>query len=376
MAGSDEERTVTEGTGDVTKATDWRRESRFYRGKPGVGWLFAVVAVPALLALIGWGGLDREAAESDELTLPTVNPTATLSATAGVPAPSTAQAAEGDFAPWSIVRSGNEFRIAGELPDEQTKKGLLDSLNLVLPGATVTDGLTVKPGVRTPDIAGLGGVFSAAVGIPDFNLTLDGDTLTLTGSAPAEAVRASAETYARTAFPNVNVVNEIEVTGAGETGASPTPASPASPTPASPGSPSPTVSPAPTAGAPAPAPAEGCGALQADITALLRTPITFRTDGFTVSPESARVLAAIADKVEACPNARLAVVGYTDNTGNDAINVPLSGNRAKAVADALVSGGVPAASVSSSGEGAADPVADNGTAEGRAQNRRVEITVS
>ena len=67
--------------------------------------------------------------------------------------------------------------------------------------------------------------------------------------------------------------------------------------------------------------------------------------------------------------------GYTDNTGNDAINVPLSGNRAKSVAD-LVSQGVAGNTVTSQGFGSADPIASNDTPDGRAQNRRVEIAVS
>ena len=87
-------------------------------------------------------------------------------------------------------------------------------------------------------------------------------------------------------------------------------------------------------------------------------------------------MAQIADRAKACPDAKLAVTGYTDNTGGDAVNAPLSARRAKSVADGLVSDGVAAAGVTSSGAGAANPVADNGTPAGRAKNRRVEIIVS
>ena len=52
------------------------------------------------------------------------------------------------------------------------------------------------------------------------------------------------------------------------------------------------------------------------------------------------MLTQVADKLKACPNAAVAVDGHTDNTGNDAINIPLSGNRAKSVADYLVAQGV------------------------------------
>ena len=340
MSGSEDDRTVT----------DWRTESRFYRRKPGAAWLWVFLAVPLLLALIGWGGLDR-AGKADELVLPTVDPSATLTASATPPAATgTADAGLG-YPPFSINRNGNSFTLSGQLPDADTKKGLLDTLGLVLPGATIADELTVTPGVKTPEVPALGGLFSDIVRIPDFNLKLEGDTLTLSGTAPAQSVKDSAESYATSAWPNVKVVNNIQVTGVT--------ASPPSATPA----------PGPGAGGP-------CATLQADITGLLRTPINFITNGAVLAPESQQLVGQIADNVKACPNVKVAVVGHTDNTGNDAINVPLSGNRAKSVAEALVSGGVTAGSVSSRGAGAANPVASNATPEGRSQNRRVEITVS
>jgi len=351
MPGSEEDRTVT----------DWRTESRFYRNKPGVGWLVAFLAIPALLALIGWGGLDR-ANRSDELALPSVAPSATLSVTAAAPTATATDTAvpAGGYPPWSITRSGNGLALSGALPDTDMKTGLVDVLKQVMPGFLIDDKLTVESGVTAPDAAALGGLFSAIVGIPDFDLKLDGDTVTLTGSAPAEAIKASAEEYAKKAWPNVKVVNDIEVA----TGATPTaPASAPPPTPA------PTAAPGPGAGG-------ACATLQADITGLLKTSITFASDGSSLAPESKRLVAQIADKVKACSDVKLSVVGHTDNTGNDAINVPLSASRAKAVADELVSDGVAADNVTSSGAGSANPVASNATPDGRAQNRRVEITVS
>ena len=70
------------------------------------------------------------------------------------------------------------------------------------------------------------------------------------------------------------------------------------------------------------------------------------------------------------------MIGHTDNTGTDAINNPLSENRAKSVAAYLVSQGIPADSVSSQGAGSSEPVANNDTEAGRAQNRRTEIMVN
>jgi peptidoglycan-binding protein ArfA len=159
----------------------------------------------------------------------------------------------------------------------------------------------------------------------------------------------------KAAWPKINVINELMVTASSST---PAPA----PAPAS---------------APAPAPAGGpCATLQADITSVLKTPINFRTDGFSLTPASQQQLTQIADKLKACPEPKVAVVGHTDNSGNDAINLPLSNSRAKAFADFLVSQGVGGDRVTSKGVGSAEPVAPNDTPPGKAQNRRVAITVS
>ncbi|MDO5535485.1 MAG: OmpA family protein [Propionibacteriaceae bacterium] len=71
----------------------------------------------------------------------------------------------------------------------------------------------------------------------------------------------------------------------------------------------------------------------------------------------------------------ITVTGHTDNTGTDAHNQGLSERRAQSVATALGSA-LPGVSISAAGKGASEPVADNGTEEGRAQNRRVVITTS
>ncbi|SDU19111.1 Outer membrane protein OmpA [Pseudomonas pohangensis] len=84
---------------------------------------------------------------------------------------------------------------------------------------------------------------------------------------------------------------------------------------------------------------------------------------------------AAALKSEA-PDATLALAGFTDSVGTDAYNQKLSERRAVAVANYLVAQGVPQASiVGVIGEGESNPVADNATAEGRAENRRVEIAI-
>ena len=79
--------------------------------------------------------------------------------------------------------------------------------------------------------------------------------------------------------------------------------------------------------------------------------------------------------VKQSPDTKIVVQGYTDSRGSDALNQKLSQRRAEAVRAMLVSHGVPSDRISAEGEGSANPIADNATAEGRADNRRVEIVV-
>lgn len=73
------------------------------------------------------------------------------------------------------------------------------------------------------------------------------------------------------------------------------------------------------------------------------------------------------------PNMRVRIVGHTDATGSDAVNNPLSLDRAQSVRDYLVGRGVAVGRIETAGHGEREPVASNDTEAGRAQNRRVEI---
>ncbi len=72
---------------------------------------------------------------------------------------------------------------------------------------------------------------------------------------------------------------------------------------------------------------------------------------------------------------KVSIEGHTDGTGTDKVNQPLSEKRAAAAMAYLVSKGVEADRMTSSGYGASQPVADNKTAAGKAKNRRVEIKI-
>ena len=104
--------------------------------------------------------------------------------------------------------------------------------------------------------------------------------------------------------------------------------------------------------------------------------VLFDTGKYTLKPDAKIKLAKVAGILQAYPNLKMQVEGYTDNVGGEQYNQKLSENRAQAVGDFLVSQGVPLANVTATGFGMNNPVADNGTAAGRAQNRRVQLVVS
>ena len=99
--------------------------------------------------------------------------------------------------------------------------------------------------------------------------------------------------------------------------------------------------------------------------------ISFDTGRADIKAEMRPILNELTNNLD--DNVRVTVIGHTDNTGSDAINDPLSLDRAEAVKGYLTARGVSARRVAVQGRGEREPVANNNTDAGRAQNRRVEI---
>ncbi len=104
--------------------------------------------------------------------------------------------------------------------------------------------------------------------------------------------------------------------------------------------------------------------------------ITFPINSYQIQPQFFGTLNQVAQTLAAYPQTLIDVYGHTDPTGGDAINMPLSRNRAESVASYLAQQGVNRARIATQGFGSSQPIADNGTEAGRAQNRRVEIRIS
>lgn len=103
--------------------------------------------------------------------------------------------------------------------------------------------------------------------------------------------------------------------------------------------------------------------------------ILFAVDDATVRPDLQRDLRAMAGNLQAYPNSTVQVIGHTDSDGDASYNQNLSQRRAQAVSNVLIGSGVSGARIQTIGRGENQPVADNLTPAGKAQNRRVEIVI-
>lgn len=104
--------------------------------------------------------------------------------------------------------------------------------------------------------------------------------------------------------------------------------------------------------------------------------VSFDTNRYDIKPNLRPILDRFATTLNENPVTTVSIIGHTDSTGTDAINNPLSVNRAASTRDYLVARGVAANRIAIDGRGSREPIADNNTVEGRAKNRRVEVFVA
>ena len=104
--------------------------------------------------------------------------------------------------------------------------------------------------------------------------------------------------------------------------------------------------------------------------------VSFDTGRSAIKPNFAPVLNQFATSLNQNAVTTVTIIGHTDSTGSDSINNPLSVDRAESARDYLVSRGVARNRIATDGRGAREPIADNGTQQGRDKNRRVEIYVA
>jgi outer membrane protein OmpA-like peptidoglycan-associated protein len=103
--------------------------------------------------------------------------------------------------------------------------------------------------------------------------------------------------------------------------------------------------------------------------------VRFEVNRWELDATAVHLLDGLAQELRARPDVVVVVVGHTDSTGGEQVNRPLSARRAQAVVDFLVARGVSPGQLQAQGVGPDQPVADNGTVDGRRANRRSEVAV-
>lgn len=126
--------------------------------------------------------------------------------------------------------------------------------------------------------------------------------------------------------------------------------------------------PPPPPPAPAPAPPDPCAGR------IVLRGVTFAFDSDEITGASMATLDVAAETLGECPNVRTAVDGFTDSVGSETYNQGLSQRRAESVSHYLSSHGVSPGRLQAKGYGESRPIADNSTDDGRALNRRVELS--
>lgn len=236
--------------------------------------------------------------------------------------------------PPSLVAEGSagSVNLQGALPDQAILDEIVVAAESVYGSSNVVSELEVVRGVVTAEWLDVApGFFVRTAGLDPWRLEINDDVLTVSGRGPADGTVASAIE----GFGSIGGGLDVD-TGDLEVAAE---------------------------------------AVADELTALLEGTATFRPGSTELSDEAQSLLdTAIALLVEN-PSTRLIVEGHTDSQGSEAGNLSLSQARAEAVVAYLVAGGVGAERLTAIGYGESQPIADNGTSEGRAQNRRIEFIV-
>jgi len=261
---------------------------------------------------------------------------ANTSATTAVVTPALAPSSFG----FDALKEAGKLTLSGSYPDDDTHGQILDAAKNLFAGEEISDQL--KAGVGAPDgfaniaIAGLNALSRLAKG----SFSLSGTDAKLSGEALyGGAVKSIQDGFAAAIPPGFKAAPaEIAVSA-----------------------------PAPTVDAP------NCQSLLNSI--LSKSKINFDTGKARISSVSSGVLDTIVATINRCPGNAVEISGHTDSSGNEAANVALSEQRAKAVVTYLTDAGVPASRLTAIGLGSSRPIASNDTDEGKALNRRIEFSI-
>jgi OOP family OmpA-OmpF porin len=224
-------------------------------------------------------------------------------------------------------------RLRGVMPDQESIDAIVAAAAGVFGSANVTNEMTVGEAIATPEyLAVLPGTFGAIEGLRPWRVNVEQGQATLSGLGVSETALAETELALTTAyaFGGLDLSADIEV---------------------------------------------DAGAVATVLTELLRGTATFEIGSAALSADAGGLLDEAIAILQENSFTVLTVEGHTDDVGSEEDNLALSEARAQAVVDYLIAGGIDAARLSAVGFGESRPIADNGTADGRSQNRRIQFVV-
>lgn len=321
------------------EVTEYRTEVGHYR-RPllGVPWIAGLILVPALLA--GLGLATRPATPAAPAPTAAATKTTASAATSSTTT-ATATAAPAPVAAFGLSSDGKTVTLTGSVPDAAAKTAAEAAAKAAFGSAVaVANNLSVVAGAPALGSGAISGLAAGLKGVTTPKVDLTGTTLKLSGVAATQAAKDAAIAAAKAAFPGTTV------DASGITVSATTPVAPT------------------------------CATASAYIKQVTdATKVHFASSGAELTTDSQAALKKIADAVKDCAAVKLLVAGNTDGQGDAAANVALSKARAEAVKAELVKLGVAAANITTVGNGETKPIGDNNTADGRNQNRRVDISV-
>ncbi|CAO5187276.1 OmpA-OmpF porin, OOP family [Frankia sp. AiPs1] len=305
--------------------------------------------------------------------------------------------------PLVLAASAGALSVTATVPDRQTRDTLLAAVaDAAGAGSSTTRSsgstqarpstsvevhgqIAIDESVAEPPLEAVPALAAALRGVPgDHSVALRGATLELTGSvSDASAGRRLATATldaARATVPGATLQDRVTVPSAASAASAGSGRAEGARGRSGSAGAGGTGRAAATGGAATGGAATGAASAAVEVPASVRaalgaTGITFPVSAATLSPAARAGLDRVADTLRG-NDLTVIVGGYTDATGSSTVNQALSLRRAEAVADYLVTRGVPRARLRAAGFGTEAPVGDNGTGTGRAANRRVQIMVS
>lgn len=242
---------------------------------------------------------------------------------------------------FNAVRGERDITLTGFAPDARAKTEIVDHAKRFFEGDRVVDQLQIGEGAPAGFVNAVrGGLQDLSRLLPGATLSLSDASIALRGLAPLDTARDHAVAAFRGRVPQ-GFGSAVEVN---------------------------TAPPPPVITV-----LSECNFLFQDL--LSRAQINFDTGSSTIAQESFGLLDRLVVVVRRCSDAKVEISGHTDSVGSLESNMTLSESRAKAVVDYLARSGIAGDRVEAKGFGPTQPRASNDTAEGRAQNRRIEFKV-